>query len=100
MRHVHPEVDGPAPDCFPPAQWKLWCRSERMLMAGGRSSAAPDGFCQVCTAQYKERMVAAGKCRHPDVVFVPDEDGDPIGTRSPADREAWYNFNPDNKEAA
>lgn len=100
MKPTHPEIAGPAPACFPPAQWVLWCRSERQLAGAGRIAQEPNGFCSVCTQQYKDRMMSLGKCRHPGVVFVPDEDGDPLGVRPHDEQLTWYNDSPTAKEVA
>lgn len=80
-RIPHPELEGPAPDCFPIAQWENWVKSERSIAAGGRLPNNPDGFCVVCTPRYQAAMIRRGRCRHPDVTFVADEDGDLLGVR-------------------
>lgn len=80
MRAVHPEVMASRPGCFTDAEWERWRSSEQTLVARG-CAPSDAGFCAACTGRYKYRMTLAGKCRHENVVFVPDEDGDMVGVR-------------------
>lgn len=70
----HPDLDGPRPPCFNPDQWATHVRCEKELVQQG-IEPAPAGFCQGCTPRYRDKMVARGTCRHPDVVFTVDDEG-------------------------
>lgn len=59
------------PKCFHNhSQFTTWMKAARAT--GGCHEA---GFCTDCTEEYKNRMLAAGRCEHPDVRFAPDEHG-------------------------
>lgn len=56
--------------CFPSeAAYLLWRRS-------GTSSVLP---CQDCNPAHKARMLQAGRCEQPAVVFVKNKDGELVG---------------------
>lgn len=82
----HHELDGPRPACFNPDQWVAYVRCEKELLRQGRYVADPSGFCAGCTQRYQDKMVGRGLCRHPDVVFVNDDDGSVSGVRPPSKR--------------
>ena len=76
----HPELDGPRPPCFSFAQWTSHVKCEKALAKQGHEPD-PSGFCAECTVRYKHKMMEQGKCRHPYVVFVVDDDGELQGLR-------------------
>jgi len=78
---LHPEVTGKPAKCFTPSQWKVFVNAERELAAAGKYVYPTSGFCAECTPRYKAQMMERGRCRHPDVVFEKDEDGQLVGVR-------------------
>jgi hypothetical protein len=75
------ELSGPRPECFTPEQWATHVRLETKLCGGERHAPDPSGFCASCTPEYRDKMHSVGKCRHPDVVFTEDDDGEVTGHR-------------------
>jgi hypothetical protein len=63
---------GAWPRCTNKKEYKVWKR------AASKAYAAY-GFCTDCTPEYKEKMLAEGRCEHPGIVFAIDEDGDVFG---------------------
>lgn len=78
---LHPEVYGKRAPCFTPAQWQVFVKAEKELAAAGKFVYPVAGFCAECTPRYKNEMMVRGRCRHPDVVFEKDEDGQLVGVR-------------------
>lgn len=63
------------PRCATPQQFALWKEAARMCRPSPRV-----GFCEDCTKEYQERMVAENRCENPHVWFCVDEDGFEQGT--------------------
>lgn len=58
---------GAAPRCFPSqADWVEWLD----FRAGAHSP------CEDCSSCYQRKMLAAGRCERPEVIFVEGEDGE------------------------
>jgi hypothetical protein len=59
----------PMPACWTiPEHWPEWNRLN--VLARDNPSKPLDHFCTDCTPEFKERMVAAGRCAFPQVRFV------------------------------
>lgn len=69
------EFKNTIPNCATPQQFLLWRDAARMHRPHARV-----GFCEDCTKQYQEQMIAEGKCENPHVWFCKDEDGFEHGT--------------------
>ncbi len=78
---THEEIDGPAPACFTPEQWRHWVKCERELLKSNRYHYNENGFCAECTPRYKKQMVERGQCSYPTVTFIRDADGSLNGVR-------------------
>jgi len=65
-----------------------------VLLSGGyksRGKADPINFCRDCIPKYKEQMMAAHRCQHPETVFVLEQGRDEIGVPllNPKSPRAW-----------
>ena len=69
------------PLCFSPKQWVLWRTQPK-----GVAIPKPKSFCEDCTPEHQDRMVAVKRCQHPETIFVRDADGFITGRR-PASEE-------------
>jgi hypothetical protein len=58
------------PACFPDREhFVAWVKY------AGQTRQPSLTYCTDCTPDYKKRMMEKGKCSHPGVVFVLEEDG-------------------------
>lgn len=73
MSKVHPEVDGPRPQCFSPKAWQDWCCAEKTESASDSYAPSLHGYCSECTLAYQASMKQHGACAHPGTIFVYDE---------------------------
>lgn len=73
----------PRPLCFDAADWERWRQACTL-----RSPAIPppSSPCEDCLPQHQAAMLAANRCRHPEVTFQRDEDGFVRGRLPPSCR--------------
>ena len=73
------------PACFDNRfQFLDWVHAARVANPG------PSGYCADCTPEYKDAMIKANRCAHPNVVFrVYNEEG-VIGLRKLKDRQEMH----------
>jgi hypothetical protein len=61
------------PLCFDgPRQYHAW---ERLAQETRAHCDAPVTYCTDCTPEYQQRMLAAGRCKHPETEFARNADG-------------------------
>lgn len=71
MAYVH--FKNKWPSCTEPTVYRLWKEAT--------TRAIPQyGFCTDCTPEYQSKMIRAGRCEHPEVLFEIDKDGFICGT--------------------
>lgn len=69
---------GPYPPCFPNrAHFTVWVRLADQTKQGNARLT----YCTDCTPAYKTRMLVEQRCGHPEVQFVPEDDGGMAGVR-------------------
>lgn len=62
------------PRCFSQEAWLLWLEAARSALPP-RNGLREHRWCSDCTPEYKQKMVDAKRCAHPEVLFRVDEDG-------------------------
>lgn len=71
-----------SPSCFPSStEWREYVVAAVLCRNTSERRAAPVEFCRDCTPEYKREQMEAGKCAHPETVFIRSEryHGDVIG---------------------
>jgi hypothetical protein len=69
----------PMPKCFDSRkQWEAW-RDKAIINAA--NDLTNGLYCADCTPEYQQKMIVAGRCAHPLVLFKKDEDGFLVGVR-------------------
>ena len=69
------------PPCFASnEEWREYVVAHAMSR-GERKTTPPVDFCRDCTVKHKDSMMAAGRCTHPETVFIRSDryQGDVIG---------------------
>jgi hypothetical protein len=72
---------GAWPRCTTQKEYRLWKRAASEVYAAY-------GFCTDCTPEYKEKMLAEGRCEHPKIIFRRDKDGYIFGRPKPTEGES------------
>ncbi len=70
-------ANAPTPACFPSdSDWREYEVLSANARFGSRARKQPLGAnpCLDCTPEYQARMLAAGKCAHPETVFIKRRD--------------------------
>ena len=55
------------PKCVSPNDYRAW---EKLQPKAGKA-----GFCEDCTPEFQNKMIALGLCDHPEIKFCRDENG-------------------------